>query len=127
MFGDQVTLSSGALSSSGFEALAEYDINDDKVIDKEDDIYGQLLIWIDKNHNGVSEMTELSSLEEMGITSIGLEHKETSVLDETTGTLIAETSEVVLENGKTTEASEFWFPVKTSDTTHGDIKIKCTL
>lgn len=122
LFGDQVTLSSGALSSSGFEALAEYDINGDKVIDKEDDVYGQLLIWIDKNHNGVSEMTELSSLEETGITSIGLEHKETSVLDETTGTLIAETSEVVLENGKTTEASEFWFPVKTSDTTHGDIK-----
>lgn len=55
LFGDQVILKSGLKSTSGFEALMEFDENKDGVIDKKDAIYSSLKVWIDENQNGISE------------------------------------------------------------------------
>lgn len=119
LFGDQVDIG-GRLSSSGFEALSTLDENEDGKIDEKDDCYSRLLVWVDSNHNGYSESNELNSLDYYGIREIQLEHTEGSVIDESTGTMMAEFATVVYKDNSETTISEFWFPVNASDTTHGD-------
>ena len=123
LFGDQVVLQDGNVSASGFEALGELDENQDGVIDSKDSAFASLLVWTDTDHNGKSGAAELHTLDELGIVSISLEHEESNVVDEETGTRIAESAEVIIQkagNKKVTKISEFWFPVNSSDTTHGD-------
>ncbi len=126
LFGDQVMLKNGSKSSSGFEALADLDENGDGIIDADDLEFVNLKVWIDENHNGLSEISELKTLSELGIVSIRLDFSETNRTDDETGTLIAETAIVTLVGknadgtDKTTDISEFWFPVDTSDTTQGN-------
>ncbi|MGN1277360.1 MAG: hypothetical protein ACI4UK_10265, partial [Floccifex sp.] len=126
LFGDQVMLKDGSISTSGFEALSEFDEDCDGKITLNDSVYAELLVWIDGDHSGTSEPTELKSLTSIDgkeIVSISLNYAEVSFIDEETGSRIAETAEVILnENGniKSIEISEFWFPVNSSDTTQGD-------
>ncbi|MCJ8325164.1 MAG: hypothetical protein HRU29_11895 [Rhizobiales bacterium] len=58
---------------NGFTSLAQHDDNADGVIDANDSVYSDLLLWQDANGNGISEASELSSLASQGITSIDLE------------------------------------------------------
>jgi hypothetical protein len=63
----------------GFKALAQYDGpkfggNGDGVIDAKDAIYSRLLIWVDRNHNGVADPGELMTLKQAGIKSISLDY-----------------------------------------------------
>ncbi|MBQ3512401.1 MAG: calcium-binding protein [Lachnospiraceae bacterium] len=121
LFGDQVDIGEGRLSSSGFEALSILDDNGDKVIDEKDECYSKLLIWVDVNHNGYSEANELNSLTYYEIKEIQLNHTEGSMVDESTGTMLSESAKVVYQNASETTISEFWFPINASDTTHGDV------
>lgn len=121
LFGDQVDIGEGRLSSSGFEALSMLDDNGDALIDESDDCYDKLLVWVDSNHNGYSEAEELHPLGYYEIKEIQLNHTEGSVVDESTGTMMAEFAAVVYQNGAEATIGEFWFPVNASDTTHGDV------
>lgn len=76
LFGDRTLLSDGTYAKSGFEALAQYDYNLDGLIDAHDEIYNRLLIWQDKNKDGISTSDELMTLKEAGITSINLNYTE---------------------------------------------------
>jgi hypothetical protein len=65
----------------GFKALAQYDDpkfggNGDGVIDAKDAIYSKLLIWVDKNHNGVTDPGELMTLRGAGIKSIAVNYED---------------------------------------------------
>ena len=73
LFGTSTVLQDGTLAKSGFEALSQYDENGDGIIDEQDLIYSKLLIWQDKNSNGISEEDELTYLKDIGITSISLQ------------------------------------------------------
>ena len=73
LFGDQVELSDGKISVSGFEALADLDTNKDGIIDENDMAWSKLQIWTDVNQNGISEHNELKSLKDSGIKSISLD------------------------------------------------------
>jgi hypothetical protein len=71
---------------NGFLALAVYDLpshggNGDGIIDSRDAIFSQLRIWRDSSHNGISEPSELISLEDAGIKSIGLNYTESGYVD----------------------------------------------
>lgn len=68
LFGDQ-----GGYKN-GFENLASYDLNRDGVIDPKDSVFNKLLLWYDKNADGVTQKDELISLKKMGIQSITLSY-----------------------------------------------------
>ncbi len=117
LFGDQVELSNGAISVSGFEALADFDEDGDGVIDHNDTVWNDLRVWIDANHNGISDSGELKTLNELGVVNISLNVTKEENVDTATGTMEAEFSKVTFANGTERKISEFWFPVNTSDTT----------
>jgi hypothetical protein len=54
-------------SLQGYKALAVLDLNHDRFIDSKDAIFGDLRLWQDRNHDGVSDPDELSTLDAHGI------------------------------------------------------------
>jgi hypothetical protein len=79
LFGD-LTPQPPSPGKNGFRALAEFDKwqnggNYDGVIDKNDTLYQQLRLWQDRNHNGISESSELQPLQNFSLLTIELEYK----------------------------------------------------
>jgi len=73
----QITTTAG--KPNGWTALAIYDTpayggSGDGVIDSKDAIYSQLLLWIDANHDGISQPNELHHLAELNVTAIELKY-----------------------------------------------------
>jgi hypothetical protein len=65
--------------ANGFLALEAFDQpneggNGDKQITEEDAVYGRLRLWIDANHDGVSQPDELTSLADQGVRAISLRY-----------------------------------------------------
>lgn len=72
---------------NGFLALAQYDQaakggNGDGVISPQDQIWRELRIWVDTNHDGVSQPGELHTLDELGIDSISLKYTNSPYIDD---------------------------------------------
>jgi len=73
LFGSGTTLAStSGKATDGYEALRQYDLNHDSVIDAQDVVFKDLQVWQDSNTNGVSDAGELHSLASLGIASLDL-------------------------------------------------------
>lgn len=71
---------------NGFLALAVYDLpanggNGDGIIDARDAIFSKLVIWVDANHNGITDPGELLSMKQANIQSIALKYETNSWTD----------------------------------------------
>jgi hypothetical protein len=72
---------------NGFLALAVYDQadkggNGDGIIDWHDAVFQELRVWIDENHDGVAQPTELYRLPAVGVYSISLKYTESKFTDQ---------------------------------------------
>lgn len=100
LFGDSMT------HVNGFEALREFDTNKDGVIDEKDKDFHKLVLWQDKNGDGISQKSEMVKLSKM-ITKISLNYEKG----------------IITPIGKYAEARErakFWYK-KDGKTKQGDI------
>lgn len=86
LFGN-VTAQPQSATPNGFLALAEFDKpenggNGDGVIDEHDAVFSKLVLWIDENHDGISQPSELHGLSEFGIHSLSISYFESRKTDE---------------------------------------------
>jgi len=125
LFGDK-TISDNAHSytdpkaKNGFEALKEFDSNNDGIIDKKDKDFDKLLLWQDKNSNAKTDEGELIKLGDK-VKSIDLNYKEIST--DNNGNSIKQTSTATLNDGTKVKADDVWFKVNLNKTKEEDINI----
>nr|WP_314868607.1 calcium-binding protein [uncultured Campylobacter sp.] len=93
-------------AKNGFEALKEFDSNNDGIIDNNDKDFDKLLLWQDKNSNALTDEGELIKLKDK-IKSIDLNYL--NVND-------TQISSVTLNDGNTVSASDMYFNVDLKDT-----------
>ncbi|MEW6350716.1 MAG: calcium-binding protein, partial [Thermodesulfobacteriota bacterium] len=72
LFGSGAMLTEGRAATSGFDAVADLDSNQDGKIDANDALFSQLRIWQDTDEDGFSFPSELHTLAQLGIASINL-------------------------------------------------------
>lgn len=87
LFGNATMLGSGEIAENGFVALAQYDAlelggNGDGVITQSDEIWTRLLLWLDSDANGVSELNEISDISDSRLVRLRLKYRQSKKLDE---------------------------------------------
>lgn len=96
LFGTSTRLLDGSLAPNGFVALAEFDAyhlggNSDGYIDSSDDVFSELRLWVDTDHDGVSDSSEIFALSEMDVVRLDW-HYRRSVRRDQHGNLFRYTS-----------------------------------
>jgi len=117
LFGNQTSLNNGQLAKNGFKALAEYDLNNDEVIDAKDEIYQQLQVWQDINQNAHVDQGELTGLQTIGIQQIDLAYTLAKQVD-VNGNHHKQQGQFIWADGTVGKIDDVWFQV---DTLHSQI------
>lgn len=86
-----------------------FDSNNDGQLNELDEDWAGFRIWQDKNQNGISEEGEFLTLEEAGIQSIGLEHKEGTGEVHEEGTVNHGMIDVQMADGSVNEGGDIAF------------------
>ena len=86
LFGNAMVLKTGVRASNGYAALAHLDTtaaggDGDGVITAADAIFEMLRLWIDRNHNGVSDDGELLTLSDGGVVALDTRFTESNHMD----------------------------------------------
>jgi hypothetical protein len=99
----------GNAEVSGFDALAQYDEDNDGIISGDDAVFNDLFVWRDANSDGVSQEGELHTLDDLGIISISLGGSLT--FEENNGNYIRQTGAVAYANGNENVIADVNFAV----------------
>lgn len=75
LFGTETKVGSSSKATDGFNALKYLDSDFNGVIDAMDADFSKLLVWFDRNSNGISESDELVNLGALGIISLNLGYR----------------------------------------------------
>lgn len=113
LFGQATALADGSLPANGFIPLMELDMNADDRLDIADPAYANLLLWSDRNKNGVSEPEELEALKDH-VLSIDLGFRAVSEQDEHGNQILAR-SKFKGVDGRIKQVVDFFFKVKQLD------------
>jgi len=97
LFGN-FTMQPPSSNPNGFAALAVFDGTGSGVIDSSNPIHYQLLLWIDINHDGISQPNELFTLPQLGITSISVNYSHAKYVDQY-GNQFQDKAPVVVQHG----------------------------
>lgn len=108
LFGSRMLTHGGSYHAHGFDALAKYDRpyyggDNDGQITQKDWIWARLKLWVDRNHDGISQPTEISVLPSHGIVALNLPHVDGEVYDEHGNELYLVGSYVARTHGNATE------------------------
>ena len=112
LFGEGTVLANGKKAKDGYAALSALDSNLDGLINAKDTAFNQLGVWVDKNSNGITDAGELSSLTQLGITSIALNTTQSSEVNN--GNLIGLMGSYTTADGSTHTMGDVWFSVDAS-------------
>jgi hypothetical protein len=114
LFGSQTPVLGGcATAPNGFEALKfliPLTVGGD-VLDARSPAWSQLLLWTDRNHNGISEPDEIVRLADSDIAAINLVYKDSHRKD-ASGNWFRERADLVWKDGRTTKVYDIWLTMK---------------
>ncbi len=113
LLGEHSINSDGNTARDGFDALDDYDLNLDGVINADDEIYTSLLIWQDSNSDGVSQAHELYSLLDLGVESLSLES--VIISEDNQGNTAGLRSSWTDTSGNINIVDDVWFAYKDED------------
>ena len=105
----------GTGEATGFAVLAMLDGNGDGAITAADAAFASLRVWRDANGNGAADAGEMMSLDQAGITRIGV--VATAVNQTVNGNRISATATVTLAGGATRTLAEAWLVSDQTTTT----------
>jgi hypothetical protein len=113
LFGTATRVLNGAsTAANGFEALRFYQVGGfadvDDVVSAADGVFAQLLLWTDRNHNGISEPNELQTLGSAGVGAIGLNYR-TSGRRDRYGNTFRQAAKLTWSNGQQSNIYDIWF------------------
>lgn len=110
LFGNATVIESeGAKrAGNGFLALSQYDTTNDGVIDSRDAAFGDLLLWQDKNSDGISSADELTHLTEKAVDSINLQYQNVSEIDQFQNET-RQRSTATMTSGTVRDIADIWF------------------
>ncbi|EIL0014367.1 hypothetical protein LK554_004583 [Salmonella enterica] len=124
LFGNNTLQADGTNASNGYNALKEYDDNNDGVLDENDAIWNQLQVWQDKNSNGRVDEGELLTMKQAGIASINTMYKNSSTTD-SQGNLHKQTGSIPYTDDSKGQSADVWFNTDTGNTRYdGDKNIR---
>ena len=116
LFGDTTFINGeDKYAEDGFAALQQYDENGDGVINNEDRVFGDLKLWVDKNGNGISESSELSTLADNNISSISVNADEETIIT-STDAVIDGTASFEYSDGTKGRMGSLWATANMYDT-----------
>jgi hypothetical protein len=105
LFGVDYLKTSNQFATSGLDALRDLDSNADGVFNSSDAAFAQVKLWQDLNQDGQSQASELFSLADKGIASIGL-NGTTANTNLGNGNSVGATAVVTRSDGSTTTAAD---------------------
>jgi len=109
LFGNNFDFNSVSDFDNGFDALNYFDGDADGLITNADAVYDELIVWFDRNNDGVSQSYELSSLSSLAISSIDLAYTNNDLVFDVNGNQYKQFSSVTLNDGSKVDAIDVWF------------------
>jgi hypothetical protein len=107
LFGAATVLANGQRAGNGYIAMAALDSNHDGKLSALDDKFSELKLWVDANHNGVTDSGELKALADMGVLEINLDFSKTT--SSNNGNLLGMVSSWTGNDGSTHQVADVWF------------------